>query len=152
MHMVKNIQKLPNSILKKKFQFPYLCSLGHQLPSLEATTATKLSGILLYIGVCIYTIYIFMYKYTFIFCLHKNIYILHICIYFLNHTNGSILYTESCTLLFPSLYILDMVPQQYIWCYLIILRASEYSIEQIYHNYLTTILLIYVQVVSRLLK
>ena len=45
MHMATNLQKLLKSILKKKLD-SHICPVGHQLPSLEATTVAKFSCIL----------------------------------------------------------------------------------------------------------
>ena len=59
MHMATNLQKLLKSILKKKSD-SHVCPVGHQLPSLEATTVAKFSCILSDICVHIYTIYIYL--------------------------------------------------------------------------------------------
>ena len=75
MHRAKNLQKLLKSILKKKLDY-HACPIGHQLPSLEATTVTKFSCILS--DIYIY-IYIYIYIHTHNICLLINIYLyLHI--------------------------------------------------------------------------
>ena len=83
MHRAKNLQKLLKSILKKKLDY-HACPIGHQLPSLEATTVTKfsciLSDIYIYIYVHTHTQYMFTYKYIFIFTYKYLIYIMYMCV------------------------------------------------------------------------